>query len=862
MGNVVDRLKDIIAARQNNRILRLSFPNNDGPKCEFVVESLDAIEGLSRDFEFTIEILSDNAKLALKDIQGKLLSVELVQKEGTLRYFSGYCFSFRLKKAENIAFYEAKLGPWLRYLSLRKDNYLFHNATLRQQTESVFSDYGAHAVWDFKVSGDDPAFTDACQFDETDSNYLHRRWESAGIHYHYEHNNTGHKLVLADDSTRAIAIDGDPEIHFHAHGGGAQDEDAVSEWSPVRFIEPASVALRAFDFKNPVPVELSLPTLNKQGGVLTVESYEYAGAYGFRDCKDGDCVVRRRLEEMEGVGKHFEAAGNNSRIMPGRWFSLIDHFGNYPFAAGAESVNEFLILQAHHVATNNYLQKTGEEPRYSNRFTCSRKAIPWRPGRGFNSIDTKILAPQTATIVGPEGQGSIHTDEYGRVRVQFHWDRVGENNDLSSGWIRVSSSWAGAELGAAAVPRVGSEVIVQWLDGSPDRPIVTGCVHNQYYRPPWMLPSQRALTGLRSRELAPNGGNTASGRSNHLILDDTHQQLQAQIKSDHQHSQLSLGNITRIENNAGRTDARGEGWELASDAWGVARAGKGMLITTEARLGAASKTKDMAETVQQLATAQEQHKLLAAAAVEHDAQESGQQADVAEVVAAQNDAIKGAGGPFPELSAPHLVLASPAGIETTTAQSTHISSAVHTAMTTGRDLSIATGDSLFASVRKTFRLFVHNAGMKLIAAAGKVSIQAQSDDIDLIANKVIALMSETDWVDIRGKKGVRLHGADHMLEISDKVQFFTSSPVLFHGNLETLAPKSVSQSFNERSTSRFDQEVRMLQVDDMPAPHIAYELIREDGHAVRAKTGASGTTELQKGMDMGRYTIRYKGELP
>lgn len=863
MGNVVESLRDLIRARQNNRILRLFFPNDDGPRCEFVVETLDASEGLSRDFEFTIEILSNNAKIELKDIQGKLLSVELVQQGGTLRYFSGYCFSFRLKKAENIAFYEAKLGPWLRFLCLRKDSFLFHNATLRRQTESIFSDYGAHAVWDYKVYGEDKAMTDACQFNETDGNYLHRRWESAGIHYHYEHDDKGHKLVLADDSTRAAAIDGDSEIRFHAHVGGAQEEDAISEWSSVRVIKPASVTLRAFDFKNPVPVELNLPTLNKQGSVLNVESYEYAGTYGFKDFTNGDSLVRLRLEEMESAAKRFEATGNNSRVMPGRSFSLTDRFGKYPFGdSRGASVNEFLILEVHHVATNNYLQKAGEAPRYSNRLTCTRKAISWRPGRGFNSVDTRILAPQTAIVVGPEGQGSIHTDEYGRIRVQFHWDRAGEGNELSSGWIRVSSSWAGAELGAAAVPRVGSEVIVQWLDGSPDRPIVTGCVHNQVYMPPWRLPAQRALTGLRSRELKGDGGNTAAGRSNHLILDDTHEQIQAQLKSDHQHSQLSLGHITRIENNVGRTTARGEGWELSSDSWGVARAGKGMLISTEARPSAASPTKDMTETIQQLVSAQEQHLLLADAAVEHEAQESGQQADVAEVIKTQNHAIKGAGGTFPELSAPHLVLTSPAGIETTTAQSTHIASAIHTAMTTGKDLSIATGDSLFASVRKTFRLFVHNAGMKLIAAAGKVSIQAQSDDIEVIAKKMIALMSETDWVEIRGKKGVRLYGANHMLEISDKVQFFTSSPVLFHGNLETLAPKSISQSFNERPTSRFDQEVRMLQVNDKPAPHIEYELIREDGQELSGKTGVSGTTELQKGMDMERYTVRYKGELP
>lgn len=863
MGNVVERLKDLISARQNNRLLRLSFPNNDGPRCEFVVEKLDGFESMSRDFEFTIEILSDNGKLELKDLQGKLLSVELVQKGGTLRYFSGYCFSFRLKRAENIAFYEAKLAPWLRYLTLRKDSYLFHDANLREQTGSIFSDYGAHPVWDFKVYGDDVAMTDACQFNETDSNYLHRRWEAAGIHYFYEHNEKGHKLVLGDHSIRAAPIDGDPEIRFHLHGG-AEEADAISEWSPVRVIEPASVRLGAFDFKNPRPQEISLPTLNQQGGVFNVESYEYTGAFGFKTYDAGDRLVRLRLEEMEAAGKYFEASGNNSRVVPGRWFSLVDRFGKYPFDNGrtTKSLNEFLIIEVRHSATNNYLQTAGEEARYSNQLTCIRKAIPWRPGRGFNSVDTKILAPQTAIVVGSEAQGSIHTDEYGRIRVQFHWDRAGVGDERSSGWVRVSSSWAGAELGAAAVPRVGSEVIVQWLDGCPDRPIVTGCVHNQRYMPPWTLPAQRALMGLRSRELTPDGGNAAGGRSNHLILDDTNEQIQAQLKSDHQHSQLSLGHITRIESSAGRKDARGEGWELASDAWGVARAGMGMLITTEARPRAASQAKDMGETLQRLAVAHELHKLLAAAAVEHEAQEAGQQTEVTETVKAQNDSIKGAAGAFPELLAPHLVLASPAGIEATTARSTHIASGEHTAMTSGKDISLAAGDSLFASVRKTFRLFVHNAGMRLVAAAGKVTIQAQSDDIEVLAKKVIALMSETDWVEIKGKKGVRLHGANHMLEIGDKVQFFTSSPVLFHGNLETLAPKSVSQSFNERPTSRFDQEVRMLQVDGKPAQHIAYELVREDGHAVASKTGASGTTELQKGMDMDRYTIRYKGELP
>lgn len=794
MSNFIQNLWELVSARQHNRILRLAFPNNDGPECELVINKLHAVESVSRDFEFTIELLSNKANLALKDMEGKLLSVALVQASGALRYFSGFCFAFRLKKAGNVSYYEATLGPWLKYLAMGKDNYLFHDKTLREQTESIFSDYAIHADWDLRLTGDDPAMTDAMQFGESDHNYLHRRWEAAGWHYYYAHTDRGHKLVLSDDSTQADPIDGDPEIRFHRHGGSFEEE-AISEWSSVRQIMPTSVTLASFDFKQPVPRHVSVPTENQQGSVVDTESYEYVGAYGFKDSADGDAQARVRMEEMEALAKQFRAATNNRHAAPGFWFLFADRLDANPFGySGDASRNQFLILSVEHVATNNYLQESDAAPHYKNHLTCIRKVIPWRPGRGFNSVEIKMLGPQTAIVVGPAGEDSIHTDQYGRIRVQFHWDRVGGNDDGSSAYMRVGTSWAGSQLGMTAIPRVGSEVVVNWIDGSPDRPYVANAIHNERYMPSWSLPTQQALTGFRTRELSPGGGgNSASGRSNHLILDDTYRQIQVQLKSDHLHSQLSLGSITRIEGNTGRTDARGEGWELATEGWGVARSAKGMLITTEARPRAASHIKDMGETVQRLTAAREQHEEQAAAARQQGAQEQqGQQADVTDAIKAQNDAVEGAGnaGSFPELAAPHLVLASPVGIETTSAQSTHIASEIHTAITTGKNFSVATGDSFFASISETFRLFVHKAGMKLIAAAGKVTIQAQSDEIEIIAKKVLALYSEQDWVEIRGKLGVRISGGTDTLEISDTSQFLTRKPVLFHGNLETLPSRS------------------------------------------------------------------------
>jgi type VI secretion system secreted protein VgrG len=783
-------IHDLIYGRQYNRILRLSFPDNDAPASQFLVNKLDAVESLSRDFEFTVELLSDDAGIALKEMQGKLLSIELVRQDGSLRYFSGYVFSFRRCHADGgITFYEARLGPWLKFLSLRRDNYLFHGQTLREQMETICRDYGIYPVWDWRITADDPVMTDACQFDESDFNYLSRRWEAAGWYYWYEHDASGHKLVVGSDSTYAPAIDGGAEVRFHGDGGAAE-EDAIDRWSPVREIMPSSFALSSFNFKSPFPSSSDVPTLNQQGKVPDIESYEYAGAYGIRDRNDGNAQSRLRMEEIEAVAKHVEAEGNNRFLMPGRWCQLSDHFnhGAYRYSRSGNK-DEFLILSVRHVATNNYLQAEDQKIQYRNWLTCTRKSVPWRPGRNFNSRDTKILAPQTATVVGPEGPDSIFTDEYGRVRVQFHWDRIGEQDERSSAWIRVSSAWAGAELGAAAIPRIGTEVIVQWLDGCPDRPIITGAVVNACNMPPWALPSQQALTGLRSRELAPKAGNAPGGRSNHLILDDTHQRIQAQLKSDHQHSQLSLGYITRIENNRGRMEARGEGWEIATNAWGVARAGKGMLLTTEARNNAASHSKDVGETVERLSTAGDIHENLAEAARLNSAQDAPtQQAAAVDVIKRQIDGIKGESihdAKFPELTQPHLVLSSPAGIATSTAQSTHIASDGNTALTTGRTLSIASGDSVFASVRQTFRLFVQKAGMKLVASAGNIDMEALSDSINLLAKLKITQTANT--ITITAKENVVINGGGSYAKFS--------ASGIEHGTNGTFVAHAATHSF-------------------------------------------------------------------
>ncbi|GGC19570.1 DUF2345 domain-containing protein [Pseudoduganella buxea] len=313
---------------------------------------------------------------------------------------------------------------------------------------------------------------------------------------------------------------------------------------------------------------------------------------------------------------------------------------------------------------------------------------------------------------------------------------------------------AGSEFGQIRLPRVGEEVAVVYPNGNIDHPLVLGALYNHMHMPPWALPEQQSLAGLRSREL---GGGF---RGNHLVLDDTKDQIQAQLKSDHQCSQLSLGHITRIEDTSGRKDARGEGWELRTDGHGVARAAKGLLITTEARQAARGPIKDMDETTRRLALAAEQHQLLAEIAQRNGAQEAADNQDaVASLLQSQNDVIQGQDskpGGFPELAKPHLVLASAAGIATTTTGDTHVSSDRHTALTTGKSFSLAVGTHFFASVRQSLRLFVQKAGMKMVAAAGDIDLQALSDNIKLLAK--LEITHTANRITISAKEEVVING--------------------------------------------------------------------------------------------------------
>ncbi|UXU85862.1 type VI secretion system Vgr family protein [Burkholderia sp. S-53] len=798
MSNSAQDLRGLALESQRHRLLQLTF-HDEAPYRLLLPNGIEGTESLSRDFQFRIEILSDNALLEPKDFIGKRVTVRLLRNDGSHRYFNGYIFTFRHVKTDGgCAFYEAVIGPWLHYLKFGQHNRLFLDQNLHDQTATVFQDYGVLSDWTWQVREDDPPLTMACQFDEDDHNYVHRRWEHAGLVYWYEHTADSHKLIVSDPTRAAPEIDGRTrDIRFH-NGMGPEEADSIVSWSAHQQTTPNHTEFSRFDFKTPTPTHVQTSLSEPDAALPVLEWNEYAGAYGYRNMEHGYQVANRRMEEIGATIKRFDAKGNNRFVMPGRWFRLTDHYGSA--LSRNQQDDEYLIVSVRHVATNNYLAGTSVPAEYRNEFTCVRKATPWRPGRRFNSVDTRILAPQTATVVGQSGT-SIHTDEHGRVLIQFHWDREGKFTT----WVRVASGWAGGSQGIAALPRIGSEVIVQWLDGNPDHPIITGRVMNARNQPSWKLPEQSALMGIRSRELGGADGNASAGRSNHLIFDDTANAIQAQLRSDHASSQLSLGKITRIEDWQGRQDARGEGFELRTDEVGAIRSGKGMVISTEVRPMAKGHLSDVGEPAARLMKAQTLHGQLGKLAQHHQAQENGaDQSRIADALQSQVDGIQGAGasgnggdGSFPELDEAQLLLAGAAGIAVTTPGTAHVTGGQHVAVTAGDTLSVATGKSFLASISDTFSLFVHKMGMKLIAASGKVQIHAQNDELELLAKKVLSIISTTDWINITAKQGIRLTAGNSRLEVSAQgIVGYTPGENRIHaGSHDTVGPQSVPAQF-------------------------------------------------------------------
>ncbi|WP_199220169.1 type VI secretion system Vgr family protein [Limnohabitans sp. Rim8] len=821
---------------------------------------LEGAEGINQLFEYKLTLQTPDAlnfvggaaaNYALQDLVGHELCCQIEleghgsfvaglaglagmsNQDAGVREISGLITQARfLGEDSRHALYELTLRPWLHLATLTSDCKVFQDQTPVDVINAVLADY-PFAV-ERRLIESYPVRDYCVQYNESDFEFVTRIMQTWGINYHFEHSGGVHRLVLSDHNG---AFKPAHDYPFYPLGHKL-DREYIHAFSPAEQMVSARFASVEYDYTRPKTDLASEHKAPRNTGHNTQEVYQWhqtryaqpnAGATkpANQTEEQGKHLARLRMQALRQDGLRASGVGHVRGIQAGSTFKLSEYpqskanteyitLGTHVLienvsedtqrdsSNAAQQILQNVIssVQALNIKALSDAQRLSGQWRVVTQFDVQPSTEALRPA--FANEKPRTHGPETAVVCGPSAdtaESNIYTDPLGRIKVQFHWDRYGQKNQNSSCWVRVGSAWAGNQLGAMHVPRVGQEVIVDFLGGDPDAPICTGRVYNQLNMPPWALPSSQALSGFRSRELTPSGGNSAAGRSNHLILDDTEAKIQAQLKSDHAHSQLSLGHISRIEDNQGRKDARGEGFELRTDNHGAIRAKDGLLISTEGRSQAQSHMLDMGETTSRLTQARDQHETLANLAKDHQAHDADDQDEVAKQLKAQNEAIKGEAkgqakgeeGQHPELTEPYLIMASPAGIQSTTAQTTHHHSGQHHAITSGGHTSISTGKSLLASVKEHLRLFVQQ-GIRIFSAKGKVQLQAQDNDMELIAKRVVEIMSTGDWIKATAAKGIRLQSGPTEVTITPEgVKWVTPGyDHVYAADHQTFTPSSAA----------------------------------------------------------------------
>ncbi|NEX22402.1 type VI secretion system tip protein VgrG [Thiorhodococcus mannitoliphagus] len=475
------------AYSQNARLIGLETPLGEDV---LLLRGMVARERLSSLFEFELELLSEDDQISAADLLGQSATVRLEMQDQNQRFFNGFISRFSHAGFEGrLARYRATLVPWLWLLTRTSDCRIFQAMTAPDIIKQVFRDAG-FTDFDDRLSADYRTWEYCVQYRETHFNFVSRLMEQEGIYWYFTHEDGKHKLVMADGYSAHQPMPGYAEIPYHAADLAAErDEDFIFEWSSIAAVRPGAYVHDAFDFKKPSSELRTSSAMTREHAQADYEIYDYPGEYVA--VGEGERYAGVRMEELQSDHEIAQGQSFARGLAVGHLFTLTD----YP---RADQNREYLVLSAEHALQSDTFQSAdgaGSAIPYRSSFTAMDAREPFRAPR--LTPKPVVQGPQTATVVGPAGE-EIWTDAYGRIKVQFHWDRYGQMDENSSCWVRVSQLWAGGKWGAMHIPRIGQEVIVDFLEGDPNQPIVTGRVYNADQPVPYELPKWAGYSTLRS----------------------------------------------------------------------------------------------------------------------------------------------------------------------------------------------------------------------------------------------------------------------------------------------------------------------------------------------------------------------------
>ncbi len=481
-----------------------------------VLTSFSGGEEISQPFQFHLEMVSDEDSIAAKDIVGKKITVRVRLADGTsFRYFNGMVSRFSAGgRQTGLRRYQAEMVPWLWFLSRGADCRVFQNKSVPDIIEEIFSDLGFSDYEISEVKGEHPPRDYSVQFRESPLAFISRLMEEEGIFYFFKHEDGKHTLVMGDQKG-AYQDCPENEVEYQYSYGGQTPANRLTGWEHQYEFTPGKWSQTDYNFEDhparsePTPANLlltSAPTTIDLDNINKFEIYEYPGAYG--DKSTGERYAKLRMEAEEAAHDVVSTGGTCKTFGPGGKFTITKH------DCAEEEGKAYAITSIQHSASQSVEAEAirGGGASYENSLTCIPADVIFRPRR--TTPKPVVQGVQTAVVTGPPGE-EIWPDKFGRVKVQFFWDRHGKRDENSSCWVRVSQDYAGKNWGSMNIPRIGQEVLVEFVDGDLDRPIITGRVYNADQMPPYSLPDKKVVSGMISYS-SPGGGGY-----NEISMNDT-----------------------------------------------------------------------------------------------------------------------------------------------------------------------------------------------------------------------------------------------------------------------------------------------------------------------------------------------------
>jgi type VI secretion system secreted protein VgrG len=876
-------LADLLTT-QNDRLLQFDAGLPEGT---LLAQRAQVSEAVNAPFAIELHALSPQADLDVGALVGQRVSLRLKLADDSRRLWHGHVLSAQALGADGgFAAYRFTIGPWLAFLGHRRDSFIWQDRTALQIVEDLFADY-PQAAWRVDVSETLRTRSLCCQYRESDLEFVTRLLAEEGLSYHFEHLDgpePSHRLVILDRyATRAML--GPVRFAGSRDTADASGADTITRWAASSAVVPNAVTLGSWDYKRLSGVTGQDASPSAPANVPALEQYDGAGAYRYESSDHAARAATLRLQAHEQHQRRFEAQGSCRALVPGSTFALTEH---------ERFSGEYTVLAVRHEIVNNLDARAERRSREAEGGTYRQQAT-------LQPADAPVLpafrrrptAPglQTALVVGLQSE-SITTERDLRVKLQFPWQR-GERplpgglphdasspdtqgnapaNEASGTWVRVAQRAAGANWGAVWVPRIGTEVLVDFVEGDIDRPLIVGQLHNGADRPPFAAGVDSGVNhpGLISGIHSP----TLDGAGyNEWTIDDAPGQLRMRLHTSYANAELGLGHLIQQQAAQGERGAtRGAGFELTTQGWGTLRAGQGMLITTSARNGtyggAESTQMDAAEAVGTLKAAHDLAQRLSEAAKamkaqglsSHDqsvpdalqqldpAQQgvyagavNGQEAKKADDSRTLTDPVERPNTPSLTLDSPSAIaLVSDAGIASFSGQDHAATAQGDWHETAGHTASIVAG--------QTASWYAHSNGIQVKAANGPVSLRAHTDRLEILADSHVQVASVNGEITIQAKSRIELTGGDSQVLLDGENITFTT-PGSFTVKAAAHAwegagkqSAQLTQLPDSRAKVYDEQFLAIDHVSGEPIAGLPYRIDEANGQTYFGKTDPQGRT--------------------